>query len=150
MFYILNNFNVFNILNNFNFFNIFNNFNNCILYIFNPYATIVFWTRRNSIGALVIYFIDSSDPIETCKNFYSDTTLQIDMAFNIFFLLYFGLRFIAANDKEQRVWTVKQKATAYNSVIYSVILVFFFLGQLAITVRLYHFTLLRSTITSSY
>jgi len=30
-----------------------------------------------SIGALVIYFIDSSDPIETCKNFYSDTTLQI-------------------------------------------------------------------------
>ena len=44
------------------------------------------------------------------------------MAFNIFFLLYFGLRFIAANDKEQRVWTVKQKATAYNSVI----LVFFY------------------------
>ena len=56
--------------------------------------------RGKSIGALVIYFIDSSDPIETCKNFYSDTTLQIDMAFNIFFLLYFGLRFIAANDKE--------------------------------------------------
>ena len=55
----------------------------------------------NSIGALVIYFIDSSDPIETCKNFYSDTTLQIDMAFNIFFLLYFGLRFIAANDKKR-------------------------------------------------
>ena len=27
--------------------------------------------RNNSIGALVIYFIDSSDPIETCKNFYS-------------------------------------------------------------------------------
>ena len=49
----------------------------------------------------MIYFIDSSDPIETCKNFYSDTTLQIDMAFNIFFLLYFGLRFIAANDKLQ-------------------------------------------------
>ncbi|RVE59714.1 hypothetical protein OJAV_G00191170 [Oryzias javanicus] len=52
-----------------------------------------------SIGALVIYFIDSSDPIEFCKNFYSDFTLQIDMAFNVFFLLYFGLRFIAANDK---------------------------------------------------
>ena len=27
--------------------------------------------RQKSIGALVIYFIDSSDPIETCKNFYS-------------------------------------------------------------------------------
>ncbi|XP_073542148.1 calcium-activated potassium channel subunit alpha-1 isoform X9 [Phyllobates terribilis] len=52
-----------------------------------------------SIGALVIYFIDSSNPIETCQNFYKDFTLQIDMAFNIFFLLYFGLRFIAANDK---------------------------------------------------
>ncbi|XP_044033656.1 calcium-activated potassium channel subunit alpha-1 isoform X7 [Siniperca chuatsi] len=52
-----------------------------------------------SIGALVIYFIDSSDPIESCQNFYSNLTLQIDMAFNVFFLLYFGLRFIAANDK---------------------------------------------------
>ncbi|KAM7102797.1 calcium-activated potassium channel subunit alpha-1 isoform 5-T7 [Ciconia maguari] len=52
-----------------------------------------------SIGALVIYFIDSSDPIESCHHFYTDFTLQIDMAFNVFFLLYFGLRFIAANDK---------------------------------------------------
>ncbi|XP_018095796.1 calcium-activated potassium channel subunit alpha-1 isoform X10 [Xenopus laevis] len=52
-----------------------------------------------SIGALMIYFIDSSNPIESCQNFYKDFTLQIDMAFNIFFLLYFGLRFIAANDK---------------------------------------------------
>ncbi|XP_077351499.1 calcium-activated potassium channel subunit alpha-1a isoform X15 [Festucalex cinctus] len=52
-----------------------------------------------SIGALGIYFIDSSDPIESCQNFYQDFTLQIDMAFNVFFLLYFGLRFIAANDK---------------------------------------------------
>ena len=58
---------------------------------------------------MVIYFIDSSDPIETCKNFYSDTTLQIDMAFNIFFLLYFGLRFIAANDKlkSQKIFNKK-------------------------------------------
>ncbi|XP_030195419.1 calcium-activated potassium channel subunit alpha-1 isoform X3 [Gadus morhua] len=52
-----------------------------------------------SIGALVIYFIDSSDAIESCHYFYEDYTLQIDMAFNVFFLLYFGLRFIAANDK---------------------------------------------------
>uniref|UniRef100_A0A8V0ZGU6 Calcium-activated potassium channel subunit alpha-1 n=1 Tax=Gallus gallus TaxID=9031 RepID=A0A8V0ZGU6_CHICK len=41
----------------------------------------------------------STDPIESCQNFYKDFTLQIDMAFNVFFLLYFGLRFIAANDK---------------------------------------------------
>ncbi|XP_062256883.1 calcium-activated potassium channel subunit alpha-1a isoform X4 [Platichthys flesus] len=52
-----------------------------------------------SIGALGIYFIDSSDPIESCQNFYKDFTLQVDMTFNVFFLLYFGLRFIAANDK---------------------------------------------------
>ncbi|KAI4874443.1 hypothetical protein NFI96_007474 [Prochilodus magdalenae] len=38
-------------------------------------------------------------PIESCQNFDKDITLQIDMAFNVFFLLYFGLRFIAANDK---------------------------------------------------
>uniref|UniRef100_A0A672VFD2 Calcium-activated potassium channel subunit alpha-1 n=1 Tax=Strigops habroptila TaxID=2489341 RepID=A0A672VFD2_STRHB len=41
----------------------------------------------------------TSGPIESCQNFYKDFTLQIDMAFNVFFLLYFGLRFIAANDK---------------------------------------------------
>lgn len=33
-----------------------------------------------------------NSPIESCQNFYKDFTLQIDMAFNIFFLLYFGLR----------------------------------------------------------
>uniref|UniRef100_A0A673H3W0 Calcium-activated potassium channel subunit alpha-1 n=1 Tax=Sinocyclocheilus rhinocerous TaxID=307959 RepID=A0A673H3W0_9TELE len=52
-----------------------------------------------SIGALVIYFTDSSKPIESCQHFDKDYWLQIDMAFNVFFLLYFGLRFIAANDK---------------------------------------------------
>ena len=30
--------------------------------------------------------------IESCQNFTKDLTLQIDMAFNVFFLLYFGLR----------------------------------------------------------
>lgn len=34
----------------------------------------------------------SYSPIESCQNFYKDFTLQIDMAFNVFFLLYFGLR----------------------------------------------------------
>ncbi|XP_076855991.1 calcium-activated potassium channel subunit alpha-1-like [Brachyhypopomus gauderio] len=52
-----------------------------------------------SIGGLVIYFIDSADPIESCPDFRTDFTLQVDMVLNIFFLLYFGLRFIAANDK---------------------------------------------------
>uniref|UniRef100_A0A7M4EU39 Calcium-activated potassium channel subunit alpha-1 n=1 Tax=Crocodylus porosus TaxID=8502 RepID=A0A7M4EU39_CROPO len=42
---------------------------------------------------------DSLGFLKSCQNFYKDFTLQIDMAFNVFFLLYFGLRFIAANDK---------------------------------------------------
>ncbi|ELK36919.1 Calcium-activated potassium channel subunit alpha-1, partial [Myotis davidii] len=46
-----------------------------------------------------LFFFLSNSPIESCQNFYKDFTLQIDMAFNVFFLLYFGLRFIAANDK---------------------------------------------------
>lgn len=37
-------------------------------------------------------FSVSNSHIESCQNFYEDFTLQIDMAFNIFFLLYFGLR----------------------------------------------------------
>ncbi|KAJ8250490.1 hypothetical protein COCON_G00224120 [Conger conger] len=45
-----------------------------------------------------VHICDTS-PIESCQHFYKDFTLQIDMAFNVFFLLYFGLRFIAANDK---------------------------------------------------
>lgn len=40
----------------------------------------------------LIYVSPSNSPIESCQNFYKDFTLQIDMAFNIFFLLYFGLR----------------------------------------------------------
>uniref|UniRef100_A0A3Q3IVA6 BK channel n=1 Tax=Monopterus albus TaxID=43700 RepID=A0A3Q3IVA6_MONAL len=60
-------------------------------------------------GRVLVGFISSTGykyvrhhqslPIESCQNFYKDFTLQIDMAFNVFFLLYFGLRFIAANDK---------------------------------------------------
>uniref|UniRef100_A0A8C8SZ59 Calcium-activated potassium channel subunit alpha-1 n=1 Tax=Pelusios castaneus TaxID=367368 RepID=A0A8C8SZ59_9SAUR len=47
----------------------------------------------------LVYNLKTFLPIESCQNFYKDFTLQIDMAFNVFFLLYFGLRFIAANDK---------------------------------------------------
>uniref|UniRef100_A0A8C4VU52 Calcium-activated potassium channel subunit alpha-1 n=1 Tax=Gopherus evgoodei TaxID=1825980 RepID=A0A8C4VU52_9SAUR len=51
------------------------------------------------LPCLFNFFFFSNSPIESCQNFYKDFTLQIDMAFNVFFLLYFGLRFIAANDK---------------------------------------------------
>jgi len=53
-----------------------------------------------SISSLVIYFIDaSSDGVETCIPWLENTTQQIDLAFNIFFMVYFFIRFIAASDK---------------------------------------------------
>uniref|UniRef100_A0A8D0HCX0 Calcium-activated potassium channel subunit alpha-1 n=1 Tax=Sphenodon punctatus TaxID=8508 RepID=A0A8D0HCX0_SPHPU len=56
--------------------------------------------QTNSVtSSLLCFLFLSNSPIESCQNFYKDFTLQIDMAFNVFFLLYFGLRFIAANDK---------------------------------------------------
>ncbi|KAF2354287.1 Ion transport domain [Trinorchestia longiramus] len=53
-----------------------------------------------SIASLVIYFIDASkDGVEHCQPWSSNTTQQIDLAFNIFFMVYFFIRFIAASDK---------------------------------------------------
>uniref|UniRef100_A0A646QCD7 BK channel n=1 Tax=Hemiscolopendra marginata TaxID=943146 RepID=A0A646QCD7_9MYRI len=53
-----------------------------------------------SISSLVIYFIDASrGGVEKCQEWASNTTNQIDLAFNIFFMVYFFIRFIAASDK---------------------------------------------------
>jgi len=53
-----------------------------------------------SISSLVIYFIDaSSEGVEQCIPWSENTTQQIDLAFNIFFMVYFFIRFIAASDK---------------------------------------------------
>uniref|UniRef100_A0AC34GXM4 BK channel n=1 Tax=Panagrolaimus sp. ES5 TaxID=591445 RepID=A0AC34GXM4_9BILA len=57
-----------------------------------------------SIGSLIIYFIDTykdSFQVETCIPWSESPTQQIDLGFNIFFLIYFFIRFIAASDK---VW----------------------------------------------
>ncbi|KAM5312340.1 potassium channel subfamily U member 1 [Glossophaga mutica] len=51
-----------------------------------------------SIGSLIIYFINSSDPVGSCSS-YQDKTIPIDLTFNAFFTFYFGLRFLAADDK---------------------------------------------------
>ncbi|XP_045853567.1 potassium channel subfamily U member 1 [Meles meles] len=51
-----------------------------------------------SIGSLIIYFINSSDPVGSCSS-YEDKTIPIDLTFNVFFSFYFGLRFVAADDK---------------------------------------------------
>jgi len=53
-----------------------------------------------SISSLIIYFIDaSSEGVEQCVPWVENTTQQIDLAFNIFFMVYFFIRFIAASDK---------------------------------------------------
>ncbi|XP_050664052.1 calcium-activated potassium channel slowpoke isoform X4 [Leptidea sinapis] len=53
-----------------------------------------------SIASLIIYFIDaSSEEVERCQKWSDNATQQIDLAFNIFFMVYFFIRFIAASDK---------------------------------------------------
>ncbi|XP_077263413.1 calcium-activated potassium channel slo isoform X41 [Temnothorax americanus] len=53
-----------------------------------------------SIASLIIYFIDaSSEVVERCQKWSNNITQQIDLAFNIFFMVYFFIRFIAASDK---------------------------------------------------
>ncbi|XP_043480552.1 calcium-activated potassium channel slowpoke isoform X29 [Leptopilina heterotoma] len=53
-----------------------------------------------SIASLIIYFIDaSSEEVERCQQWSNNITQQIDLAFNIFFMVYFFIRFIAASDK---------------------------------------------------
>ncbi|GFY61234.1 calcium-activated potassium channel slowpoke [Trichonephila inaurata madagascariensis] len=39
------------------------------------------------------------DKVETCHSWSTNTTQQIDLALNIFFMVYFFIRFIAASDK---------------------------------------------------
>ncbi|XP_025250315.1 potassium channel subfamily U member 1 [Theropithecus gelada] len=51
-----------------------------------------------SIGSLIIYFINSADPVGSCSS-YEDKTIPVDLVFNAFFSFYFGLRFMAADDK---------------------------------------------------
>ncbi|XP_026321791.1 calcium-activated potassium channel slowpoke isoform X27 [Hyposmocoma kahamanoa] len=55
-----------------------------------------------SIASLIIYFIDASrntEKVEKCQKWSDNITQQIDLAFNIFFMVYFFIRFIAASDK---------------------------------------------------
>merc|ERR1719158_1162690 len=53
-----------------------------------------------SIASLVVYFIDAgNEGVEQCVPWKENTTQQIDLAFNIFFMVYFFIRFIAASDK---------------------------------------------------
>ncbi|KFV58437.1 Calcium-activated potassium channel subunit alpha-1, partial [Tyto alba] len=55
-----------------------------------------------NIVSLIIYFVNLAEAEEFQINF-PDSILYIDTALNVFFLLYFGLRFVAADDK-LRFW----------------------------------------------
>ncbi|XP_072165229.1 calcium-activated potassium channel subunit alpha-1-like [Diadema setosum] len=52
-----------------------------------------------SLGSFVIYILQLNEPIERCFSISTDIIFQVDLAFNLFFLLYFILRFTASQDK---------------------------------------------------
>lgn len=46
-----------------------------------------------SIASLIIYFIDASnEQVERCQKWSDNITQQVDLAFNIFFMVYFFIR----------------------------------------------------------
>lgn len=46
-----------------------------------------------SIASLIIYFVDASnEEVERCQPWSTNITQQIDLAFNIFFMVYFFIR----------------------------------------------------------
>lgn len=52
-----------------------------------------------SIASLIIYFVDASNKyVEMCVRFSENITQQIDLAFNIFFMVYFFIRVSSAFD----------------------------------------------------
>lgn len=68
-----------------------------VLYPEHHHCTMLWETWWCVSFTLCFFFFLSNSPIESCQNFYKDFTLQIDMAFNVFFLLYFGLRVSLGN-----------------------------------------------------
>lgn len=53
-----------------------------------------------SVASLIIYFIDAyTEGVESCTPWSESTTQQVDLAFNVFFMLYFCIRFVAAQHK---------------------------------------------------
>ncbi|XP_073250941.1 calcium-activated potassium channel subunit alpha-1-like isoform X1 [Porites lutea] len=52
-----------------------------------------------SISYVILYIVESSFPVEHCLDMAAQRLWLFDIAFNLFFLFYFFLRFLAANDK---------------------------------------------------
>ncbi|XP_072050518.1 calcium-activated potassium channel subunit alpha-1-like [Amphiura filiformis] len=58
----------------------------------------VFLVFALSVGSFITYLLKVHKPVEWCFLVAEDTVFQIDLAFNIFFMFYFLLRFVAASD----------------------------------------------------
>jgi potassium large conductance calcium-activated channel subfamily M alpha protein 1 len=61
---------------------------------------LVFTVFILSVVSLFVYFIDASaEGIEHCVPYEKNLSQQVDLAFNVGFMVYFFIRFVAANDK---------------------------------------------------
>lgn len=61
---------------------------------------LVFCVFILSVISLLVYFRDASaEGVEHCVRYSDNISQQIDMAFNVGFMIYFLIRFVAANDK---------------------------------------------------
>jgi len=61
---------------------------------------LVFCVFILSVVSLLVYFRDASaEGVEHCVPYHENTSQQVDLAFNVGFMIYFLIRFVAANDK---------------------------------------------------
>jgi len=61
---------------------------------------LVFCVFILSVISLLVYFRDASfEGVEHCTRFNENMSQMVDMAFNVGFMIYFLIRFVAANDK---------------------------------------------------
>jgi len=61
---------------------------------------LVFCVFILSVVSLLVYFRDASaEGVEHCIPYYKNTSQQVDLAFNVGFMVYFLIRFVAATDK---------------------------------------------------
>ncbi len=69
-----------------------------------------------SIASLIIYFVDaSSEDVERCQKWSDNITQQIDLAFNIFFMVYFFIRVRYSNSNRNEYFTISIKILIYSS-----------------------------------
>ncbi|XP_029572461.1 calcium-activated potassium channel subunit alpha-1 [Salmo trutta] len=92
----------------------------CISHAFLPQQMVLIFCFN--IGSILTYIILSTDPVESCMKEYSIAFL-IDLSFNICHLLYFGLRFLAAQDK-LTVWVDLRSLVDFFTITPSIVTLF--------------------------